>query len=128
MDHGSATAADDRLPEATVAVTEARALWGARAQPILDLAVSDASLARVFGASTLAAAVLFSVRDEMAVTLSDVIFRRTALGDRGPLPRSVLGEVARLMAAECHWSATETDRQVEAVVAAYQRVSMAGNS
>jgi glycerol-3-phosphate dehydrogenase len=51
----------------------------------------------------LAAEVRYAVRQQMAVTLGDVIFRRTDLASRGHPGTKVLRAAAEVMAAECGW-------------------------
>ena len=68
------------------------------------------------------AEVLYAVREEMAVSVSDIVFRRTELGSgRCPL-RPVLEQVASVMAAELGWQPQETARQVEDVLHTYGRM------
>ena len=106
------------------AVEETVHLHGARAGRVLDLAASDTRLGTVIAHHTLAAAVVFAVRHEMALTLGDVLFRRTGAGTLGPLPHATLGAVTQLMAAELGWSTERATREVDAVLVHYRRVSM----
>jgi glycerol-3-phosphate dehydrogenase len=58
------------------------------------------------------AQIAFAVREEMAVTLEDVVMRRTSLGQFGrPSPRAV-AQVASLMAAELGWSAERQQEEI----------------
>jgi glycerol-3-phosphate dehydrogenase len=52
-----------------------------------------------------------AVRDEMALTLEDVVMRRTGIGAFGPPPAETLDDVSRQMAAALGWS--EEKRAVE---------------
>jgi glycerol-3-phosphate dehydrogenase len=52
-----------------------------------------------------AAAVIHAVRSEMAMTLADVVVRRTGLGAGGYPDREVVAVCGDLMAAELGWSA-----------------------
>ncbi|MGQ0649447.1 MAG: FAD-dependent oxidoreductase [Gemmatimonadaceae bacterium] len=105
---------------------ETQRIFGARAQQVLDLAVSDAVLAQPIApeAHDLAAAVVFAVREEMALTLSDVLFRRTGLGAVGTLGSVGVSSVAALMARELRWSDAEMAAQIDGVTEHYRRVSM----
>ena len=109
------------------ALADVQTLFGARAHKVLALAAAEPALAQVFG-TTPAASVVYATREEMAMMLSDVIFRRTELGNTGALARSELLAVARLMATERGWGMGETALQVEHVIAHYRRVSMAGDA
>jgi len=65
------------------------------------------------------AEVIYACRDEMALTLEDVLLRRThiALEDRAR-GAGVAQEVTRLMASELGWSEAERQRQIESYLAA----------
>jgi glycerol-3-phosphate dehydrogenase len=52
---------------------------------------------------TLQAEVLYAVKEEMAVKLSDVIRRRTELGSAGHPGNAALQKVADIMAGELGW-------------------------
>ena len=70
---------------------------------------------RIAGSHVLAAEVIHAVRREMAVTLSDVVFRRTELGTAGNPGDDALEETARIMAMEMGW--TDDKRNTEIGVA-----------
>jgi glycerol-3-phosphate dehydrogenase len=57
-----------------------------------------------------------AVRDEMAVKLSDVVFRRTDLGTFPGPARAGVEQAARAMSAELGWSASQVEQEVEAVL------------
>ena len=59
------------------------------------------------------AQVLYAVREEMARTLSDVVFRRTELGSLGHPGQEALRTCADLMAAELGWDAARRARELE---------------
>ena len=67
----------------------------------------------------LKAEVIYSVRNELAVTLADVIFRRTDLGTLGDPGRACLEECAALMAAELGWDDARREREITGVQAAF---------
>lgn len=62
---------------------------------------------------TIEAEVLYAVRNEMAMTLADVLLRRTELGTIGAPSQKALARMADLMATELGWSEAETSRQIE---------------
>ena len=70
-------------------------------------------------ASVIAAQVRHAVREEMAQTLSDVVFRRTDLGSVGHPGRQVLELAAHAMSAEIGSDAPRMAREVEEVEARY---------
>ncbi|MGH7898574.1 MAG: glycerol-3-phosphate dehydrogenase/oxidase [Candidatus Binatia bacterium] len=68
----------------------------------------------------LAAEVRHGVREEMALTLSDLVFRRTDVGSAGHPGRETLAAVARLAAGELGWSPERTAEEIAATEARYR--------
>ena len=68
---------------------------------------------------TMVAEVVHAVRDEMAVRLSDVVFRRTDLGTAGHPGRASIEAAANLMAQELGWSAGERQHQLDDTFAVF---------
>ena len=99
-------------------------IYGGRAAKLVELAKSHASLQAVLGDdySVLAAEVAFAVREEMAVTLVDVVHRRLMIGLAADQGRSLAAAVARLAAIELHWGDRETRRQLGLLEAYNQRL------
>ena len=91
--------------------------YGGEAQAVLDLIDQDASLAQriVPDLPFLRAEVVHASRVEMALTLEDMLTRRTRIAiedhKRG---LEVAGDVASLMAQQLGWSAAQTREQVNA--------------
>jgi glycerol-3-phosphate dehydrogenase len=71
------------------------------------------------GRPTLAAEVLHGVREEMAATLSDVIFRRTGLGSLGHPGEEPLRTCAGIMAGELGWGGRRIQQELDSVRAAF---------
>jgi len=67
------------------------------------------------------AQVTFAVQEEMAVTLSDVIFRRTGIGTAGFPGEKVLETTANILASEMSWSPAEVRHELEVIKANYWR-------
>ncbi len=87
-------------------------MYGTRLPDMLAAAGNRPELKAPLGAAgDIGAQVLFAVREEMALTLSDAVMRRTSIGQLGAPPRDVLEAASRIMAAELHWS--EERRQSE---------------
>ena len=57
---------------------------------------------------TIEAEVVNAIRSEMAITLSDILFRRTELGTLGPLSQQAMETLLTLVAKEMKWSPEET--------------------
>lgn len=70
----------------------------------------------IVGRSNYMAEVLLAVREEMAMTLDDVIFRRLGLGTLGSPGMLAIERIAHVMGTELKWSATERSRQIELVL------------
>jgi len=61
------------------------------------------------------AQIIHSVRNEMAITLSDMLFRRSGIATLGHPGTELLGKAADLMAEELDWDISERAIQIEAV-------------
>jgi len=103
------------VPEASYPALAAR--YGHAAHDVLALAAERGELAQpiVAGLPDLLAEAAFAVRREQALSVADVLLRRTRLGllaarelDDGPARR-----VAAVMAAEHRWDAARIDAEVE---------------
>ena len=83
---------------------------------VLQQAAGEPALLRPLGSSrTLGAEVVHAVREEMAMTLADVVFRRTDLGTGGHPGDEALTDCARLVAAEHGWDDARIRRELQAV-------------
>ncbi|NOT39929.1 MAG: glycerol-3-phosphate dehydrogenase/oxidase [Alphaproteobacteria bacterium] len=113
-------------PSQTIAANLARN-YGARTGQVLALGNADKSLLKVVSQRLpdIAAQVAFAVRSEMAMTLDDVVFRRTGLGTLGPLEPSAVESVASMMGQLLGWSADETQRQIASIGWRYEAVGRA---
>jgi glycerol-3-phosphate dehydrogenase len=58
-----------------------------------------------------------AVHEEMALRLSDIVLRRTALGSTAPLSRTMLAETARLAGAELGWDTLRQEAEIDDVMA-----------
>jgi glycerol-3-phosphate dehydrogenase len=67
------------------------------------------------GSRVVRAEVVKAVRDEMAITLADVVLRRTDLGTGARPGHMALRACADLVAGELGWSDAETARQIESI-------------
>jgi glycerol-3-phosphate dehydrogenase len=91
----------------------------------MALAKAQATLARTLSQRLpdIAAQVAFAVRSEMALTLDDVLFRRTGLGTLGKLDAKAVEDAAQLMAIELGWSDEEKRRQIASIDWRYEAVN-----
>ena len=67
------------------------------------------------------AEIVRAVREEMAVTLADALVRRTGAGAGGHPGQDAARAAAVLMAAELGWSASQVERELQALDAFYYR-------
>jgi glycerol-3-phosphate dehydrogenase len=78
---------------------------GTNARRVLALAAREPALGRcITGTSVLAAEIAYTVREEMAQRLTDIVFRRTELGTDGNPGTQALDEAEDIMGRECAWS------------------------
>src|SRR5690606_8896368 len=76
----------------------------------------EPSLAKVVvGTNISRAEILWTVREEMAMKLADVVFRRTEIGSNCDISDRTLDECARIVGDELHWSSEARRREVGAV-------------
>ena len=89
---------------------------GTAASDVLSLAQSNPSLKRCFqGSSVTYAQVAYCVREEMALSMGDVVFRRTELGTAGHPGDLALGELQAFLQQELGWSSRRTKEERIAV-------------
>jgi glycerol-3-phosphate dehydrogenase len=90
--------------------------FGTTMPRILALADADPSLrACVAGTDVTLAEVASTMSDEMAQTMSDVVFRRTELGTGGNPGEAALADVAAFMQKELSWTPARAQRERRAV-------------
>jgi glycerol-3-phosphate dehydrogenase len=90
------------------------ALYGGRAAAVAELAGEDPALREVLapGTGTLVAELVFAVRHELAVTLTDVLARRVLLAFEPGHGLDVVERAAEVLGAELRWDADERKAQV----------------
>jgi len=90
--------------------------FGTEMPRVIALAEADPSLrACVTGTDVTFAEIACTLRDEMAQTMSDVVFRRTELGTGGNPGDVALAEVAAFMQKELKWTSGHAQRERRAV-------------
>ena len=95
--------------------------YGTEFGRVLAYARTRPALLESLGTTTaLKAEVVHAIREEMAICLSDVVFRRTDLATAGH-PGKALLDCARLMAAELGWSAERMRAELAEVRRAFPR-------
>jgi glycerol-3-phosphate dehydrogenase len=104
-----------------------KAQYGERHTEVLSHREMPAPDQRISAAEPVVAAqVVHAIREEMAESLTDVVFRRTELGSFSFPGRDALLACAQLMARECGWSEQRMLSELEAVELAYAPLAEAG--
>lgn len=95
--------------------------YGSESSRILGYAAKRPDLGRTVAGSkeVLRAELLHGIREEMAQSLGDLVFRRTDLGTTGHPGLECLDECASLAAAELGWNGPRRIREMECVERAY---------
>jgi glycerol-3-phosphate dehydrogenase len=104
---------DARLPSDSI--PHLIAAYGTRYVEVLGLAAHEPTWrARVADDSpVLGAELVWAVRHEMAITLSDAVIRRTPLGAMGYPGDEAAGRAASIVGGELGWDADQTRREIE---------------
>lgn len=89
-------------------------LYGTELSQVMDLARGDPATAVALNAEgEMPAQVLYAIRQEMARTLPDLLFRRTGLGTLGHPGVQPLELIAQTAARELNWSQARLDHELE---------------
>jgi glycerol-3-phosphate dehydrogenase len=95
-------------------------LYGARLPDMLaDARNRPELLAPVAPTGDIGAQITFAMREEMALTLEDVVMRRTGIGQLGAPPRTTLDAVSRIMAIELGWSEDRRAKEIASITPWY---------
>jgi glycerol-3-phosphate dehydrogenase len=70
--------------------------------------------------ATTGAEVIHAIRQEMAIHLTDILLRRTALGAAGHPGRAAVESAAAIAARELGWDQSRTDREIRSVDEVYR--------
>ncbi|HSS12750.1 MAG TPA: glycerol-3-phosphate dehydrogenase C-terminal domain-containing protein, partial [Rhizomicrobium sp.] len=65
----------------------------------------------------------FAMHDEMAITLEDMVMRRTSIGQFGRPQPQIVESVAEQMAAELGWSEEKKVREIASLDPIFRTVS-----
>jgi len=91
-------------------------IYGSRAPAVATLAGNGAPDGFIDEARTvLAAEITHALRNEFAVTLTDIVHRRTMVGLAADLGAALAGDMATLAADEAGWDRRERARQLDAL-------------
>jgi glycerol-3-phosphate dehydrogenase len=123
----TAAAAHPELPTATL--EELVRSYGSMYEDVLALASENRTLADPLapGCAELGAQVIHAVRQEMALHLDDVLFRRTGIGTLGDPGDAALHRAADLMGDALGWDAAQRDAELQRARARFQPAPGAGS-
>jgi glycerol-3-phosphate dehydrogenase len=116
----SARTASPALPAASL--ERLARSYGAEYPRVLSLLEADPALSAPLGVTcpVTGAEIVFAVREEMGVRLSDVLLRRTEAGSAGHPGEDAVRNAATLMSRERGWDAAQRDAEIEAVEQTYR--------
>ena len=66
------------------------------------------------------AQISFALDQEMALTLEDMVMRRTSIGQFGPPSAKILDRIADQMATHLGWDAARKAREIESLAPIYE--------
>ncbi|MBI3677064.1 MAG: glycerol-3-phosphate dehydrogenase/oxidase [Proteobacteria bacterium] len=101
-------------------------MYGTRLEAVLDLAGNRPELTQSLSASgDIGAQVLYAMREEMALTLDDVVMRRTGIGQLGNPGPAAIETTAALMAKELSWSDARRQSEIASIAKNFETVKEA---
>ncbi len=99
--------------------SELVALYGSGVDKLLEDAKLRNQLRRVEDSDITEAQIRLAVRDEQALTLGDLVFRRTPLAAAGNPGEHVLMSCSRIMGAMLGWTSERIEKEVQSVIARF---------
>ncbi|PID68460.1 MAG: glycerol-3-phosphate dehydrogenase [Flavobacteriia bacterium] len=90
--------------------------YGDKFEDLLSIAEDNPAYLEPLDADgEIGAQVIYAIRQEMALTLGDILFRRTGLGTLGHPGQDCLNKIAQWAAEELHWTKEELQHQIDEV-------------
>jgi glycerol-3-phosphate dehydrogenase len=110
-----------RVEVAAPILTRLAEVYAERSADIIRLMIDDASLCEPLtaGSAVTAAEIVHVIREEMALHLTDIVLRRTAIGAAGHPGEDLLQACARIAARELRWDEATTTTEIAAVEQTY---------
>jgi glycerol-3-phosphate dehydrogenase len=98
-------------------------VYGVRGECILDLIAAEPDLASVIDEDTgaVAAEIVLAVREEGAVTLADILLRRTLIGQNGDVGLAASRPCAAVAVRHLGWTEDRAESEIEAYVREVRR-------
>lgn len=94
--------------------------YGTELDQVLEPYLPASSSERMSDPDILAAVVTHAVKQEMACSLADVLFRRTGLGTIGHPGKDIVERIAHQMADLLGWDQARREREMQEIEAAYR--------
>ncbi len=96
---------------------------GSRYRDVFDIVTDqDEKLSGTLpGSRVTKAEIVYSVREEMAMKLTDIVFRRTELGTGSKPDQAALAECAAIAAKELNWDQDRVQKELEGIDAACKK-------
>jgi len=88
-------------------------IYGGRAAAVADLCTGELAGSLDADGRVLVAEVVFAIREEFALTLEDIVFRRMMVGFDADQGRALYNDIATLAAAESGWSPDQQAQQLD---------------
>jgi glycerol-3-phosphate dehydrogenase len=96
-------------------------LYGSRLPRLLAIVEERPDLCDALSPSgDIGAQILLATREEMALTLDDVVMRRTGIGQEGHPGTAAIDKAATIMAEECGWNDTRRRAEIETIVEVFR--------
>jgi glycerol-3-phosphate dehydrogenase len=113
---------DDAVDRLSPSLPHLSVLYGGCSRKVAEVIGESQEFSRPIQSSgpTVGGEAVYSVRHEMALTLADVVFRRTGLGSAGHPGGEALKECAALVAPELGWDQDRIGREVAVVEEIYR--------
>jgi len=91
-------------------------IYGTEYNKILEIARSDSKLKEPLNADgEMLAQVIFAIENEMAVTLEDIMFRRTGIASIGDPGKDITKKIATIAKEKLGWTDERTEKEIERV-------------
>jgi len=95
--------------------------YGTEIDNIIELAENNKELkTRLNADGELLAEVQYAIRNEMAFTLSDILFRRTGVGLLGTPGKDIIEKIATLAAQELNWNTSRKQQEIDIIEAKFE--------
>jgi len=87
--------------------------YGTESKSVFDLARQHSKLKEIICEDgQIMSSVVYAIREESAKTLTDILLRRTGVGNIGHPGKNMLEKIAAVAAKELGWDASRIDREV----------------